>query len=67
MSVRAALTPNVAPLLSGNVAKTNRMQLKAKGLQNFASVVGGAAVFSSLAQLPEPYQSFTSEISLSIG
>ena len=43
------------------------MQLKAKGLQNFASVVGGAAVFSSLAQLPEPYQSFASKISLSIG
>ena len=43
------------------------MRLKAKGLQNFASIVGGAAVFSSLAQLPEPYQSFTSEISLSIG
>jgi hypothetical protein len=43
------------------------VRLKAKGLQNFASVVGGAAVFSSLAQLPEPYQSFTSEISLSIG
>jgi len=68
MFVRAALTlKRRATAVRKHRKDKPGTQLKAKGLQNVASVVGGAAVFSSLAHLPEPDQSFASKISLAIG